>query len=47
MSRILWLTLLFLLPPLLSAHLIDVVAGKKECFFEDLHTHDKVQLSLT
>lgn len=49
MSRILylataWFSLLFL-PRLISAHLIDVVAGKKECFFEDLHQHDKVQRS--
>jgi hypothetical protein len=25
-----------------SAHMVDVVAGKKECFFEDLHKNDKV-----
>jgi len=40
-----WLSLLFLLPPLLSAHLIDVDAGKKECFFEDLHQHDKMTVT--
>ncbi|KAJ6599337.1 emp24/gp25L/p24 family/GOLD-domain-containing protein [Mycena vulgaris] len=50
MSRILyslapWLSLLFLLPPLISAHLIDVDAGKKECFFEDLHQHDKMTVT--
>ncbi|KAJ6539069.1 emp24/gp25L/p24 family/GOLD-domain-containing protein [Mycena capillaripes] len=53
MSRILyprqffaaWLSLLFLLPPLLSAHLIDIDAGKKECFFEDLHKHDKMTVT--
>ena len=28
--------------PLVSAHLIEVAAGHKECFFEDLHKHDKV-----
>ncbi|KAJ6627562.1 emp24/gp25L/p24 family/GOLD-domain-containing protein [Mycena sp. CBHHK59/15] len=33
------------MPPLLSAHLIDVVAGKKECFFEDLHKHDKMTVT--
>ncbi|KAJ7774258.1 supernatant protein factor C-terminal domain-containing protein [Mycena maculata] len=40
-----WLSLFFLLPPLLSAHLIDVDAGKKECFFEDLHEHDKMTVT--
>ncbi|KAJ7086617.1 COPII-coated vesicle protein [Mycena epipterygia] len=49
MSRILylataWFSLLFL-PRLISAHLIDVVAGKKECFFEDLHQHDKMTVT--
>ncbi|KAJ7368027.1 emp24/gp25L/p24 family/GOLD-domain-containing protein [Mycena albidolilacea] len=47
MSRLFpaWLALLFLLPTLLSAHLIDVDAGKKECFFEDLHQHDKMTVT--
>lgn len=27
---------------LVSAHSIEVTAGRKECFFEDLHVHDKV-----
>ncbi|KAF7355079.1 Supernatant protein factor [Mycena sanguinolenta] len=40
-----WLSALFLLPTLLSAHLIDVEAGKKECFFEDLHKHDKMTVT--
>ncbi|KAJ7638561.1 emp24/gp25L/p24 family/GOLD-domain-containing protein [Roridomyces roridus] len=42
-----WLSLLlFLLLPTLSlAHLIDVDAGKKECFFEDLHKHDKMTVT--
>ncbi|KAK7061491.1 supernatant protein factor [Favolaschia claudopus] len=45
MSRLFcWLSL-FLLPALLSAHLIDVDAGKKECFFEDLHQHDKMTVT--
>lgn len=26
---------------LAGAHMIDVPAGKKECFFEDLHINDK------
>jgi len=26
------------------AHTIDLDAGAKECFFEDLHTEDKVRL---
>lgn len=37
------LALLALLPALASAHMIEVPAGKKECFFEDLHVHDKVR----
>ncbi|KAJ7499191.1 emp24/gp25L/p24 family/GOLD-domain-containing protein [Mycena latifolia] len=50
MSRILyslaaWLSLLSLLSPLISAHLIDIDAGKKECFFEDLHKHDKMTVT--
>jgi hypothetical protein len=47
MSRLLYtlsavLSVLILLPLLVSAHSIEVAAGKKECFFEDLHVHDKV-----
>lgn len=38
------LSLFFILPSLVSAHLIEVEAGKKDCFFEDLHQHDKVRL---
>lgn len=34
--------LLLVFPLLASAHLIDILAGKKECFFEDLHINDKV-----
>jgi len=30
------------LASLASAHMIEVAAGKKECFFEDLHGQDKV-----
>lgn len=37
-------TLFFLLPTLISAHLVEVPAGKKDCYFEDLHTQDKVFL---
>jgi len=38
------LTFLIFIPSLISAHLIEVPAGKKECFFEDLHVHDKVRV---
>ncbi len=38
---IMWLALLFVLP-LVSGHMIEVPASKKECFFEDLHVNDKV-----
>lgn len=27
---------------LAGAHMVEVPAGKKECFFEDLHVNDKV-----
>ncbi|EAU84515.2 COPII-coated vesicle protein [Coprinopsis cinerea okayama7 len=30
---------------LASAHMIEVAAGKKECFFEDLHVHDKMTVT--
>ncbi|CAA7260218.1 unnamed protein product [Cyclocybe aegerita] len=40
-----WLSLLILIPTFVSAHLIEVAAGKKECFFEDLHVHDKMTVS--
>ncbi|THH20146.1 hypothetical protein EW146_g1156 [Bondarzewia mesenterica] len=36
---------LFLLSSLASAHLIDVAASKKECFFEDLHRNDKMTVT--
>ena len=35
-------SVLALLHSLVSAHMIEVAAGKKECFFEDLHINDKV-----
>lgn len=40
------LSLLFLIQSLVSAHMIEVAAGKKECFFEDLHVNDKVYLHI-
>lgn len=39
----LWTFLLLVLPSIVSAHMIEVPAGKKECFFEDLHKNDKVR----
>ncbi|KAF8605472.1 supernatant protein factor, C-terminal domain-containing protein [Ceratobasidium sp. AG-I] len=30
---------------LAGAHMIDVPAGKKECFFEDLHVNDKMTVT--
>ena len=30
-----------------AAHLIEVAASKKECFFEDLHKNDQVQIIIT
>ncbi|KAK7470923.1 p24 complex component [Stygiomarasmius scandens] len=40
-----WLSLLCFLQALVHAHMIDVVAGKKECFFEDLHKQDKMTVT--
>lgn len=34
---------LSVVPAFVGAHLIEVVAGKKECFFEDLNKNDKVR----
>jgi hypothetical protein len=43
MARLLlWLSSLFLFFQLVSSHLIEIPASKKECFFEDLHEHDQV-----
>ncbi|KAF8974641.1 emp24/gp25L/p24 family/GOLD-domain-containing protein [Flammula alnicola] len=39
------LTILFIIPFLVSAHLVEIPAGKKECFFEDLHVHDKMTVT--
>ena len=39
---LMWLSLLLFLPLLVSGHMIEVPASKKECFFEDLHVNDKV-----
>jgi len=40
------LTFVLILPTFVLAHLIEIPAGKKECFFEDLHVHDKVSVAL-
>lgn len=37
-------SILYIIPTLVGAHLIEVVAGKKECFFEDLNKNDKVPI---
>ena len=37
--------LILLILPFISAHLIEVAAGKKECFFEDLHINDKMTVT--
>ncbi|KAI0068887.1 supernatant protein factor C-terminal domain-containing protein [Artomyces pyxidatus] len=42
---ILSLSILSLLLNLVSAHLIEVVASQKECFFEDLHINDKMTVT--
>ncbi|KAF9452200.1 supernatant protein factor, C-terminal domain-containing protein [Macrolepiota fuliginosa MF-IS2] len=50
MSRLLYtlstvFSVLVILPLLASGHAIEVAAGKKDCFFEDLHVHDKMTVS--
>ncbi|KAJ3734370.1 emp24/gp25L/p24 family/GOLD-domain-containing protein [Lentinula guzmanii] len=42
-----WLVLLLTAQYSAYAHMIDVPAGKKECFFEDLHKQDKASLIMT
>lgn len=37
-----WLTLFLIFSPLVYTHLVEVVAGTKDCFFEDLHKNDQV-----
>jgi p24 family protein beta-1 len=37
-----FLAVLSLAPTIILAHIIEINAGHKECFFEDLHVHDKV-----
>ncbi|PCH41231.1 COPII-coated vesicle protein [Wolfiporia cocos MD-104 SS10] len=39
------LSLLAVIPTLVSAHMIEVPAGNKECFFEDLHVNDKMTVT--
>ncbi|KAF9055001.1 supernatant protein factor, C-terminal domain-containing protein [Hymenopellis radicata] len=39
-----WLSL-FLFLFAVNAHMIDVLAGRKECFFEDLHKQDKMTVT--
>jgi len=38
-------SVLVIFPLLISAHSVEVPAGKKECFFEDLHVHDKMTVT--
>ncbi|KAH9943398.1 supernatant protein factor C-terminal domain-containing protein [Epithele typhae] len=40
-----WLAVLLVFPLLVSGHMIEVSAGKKECFFEDLHVNDKMTVT--
>ncbi|KAH0587245.1 hypothetical protein H2248_006049 [Termitomyces sp. 'cryptogamus'] len=37
--------LILFIPALVSAHLIEIVSGHKECFFEDLHKQDKMTVT--
>ncbi|KAJ3812912.1 emp24/gp25L/p24 family/GOLD-domain-containing protein [Lentinula lateritia] len=40
-----WLALFFAFQYTAYGHMIDVPAGKKECFFEDLHKQDKMTVT--
>ncbi|KAJ3892493.1 emp24/gp25L/p24 family/GOLD-domain-containing protein [Lentinula edodes] len=40
-----WLVLLLVFQYAAYGHMIDVPAGKKECFFEDLHKQDKMTVT--
>jgi len=40
-----WLVFFVCIPSLTLAHTILVSAGKKECFFEDLHVNDQMTVS--
>ncbi|KAF8826495.1 hypothetical protein HHX47_DHR5000018 [Lentinula edodes] len=40
-----WLALLLVFQYAAYGHMIDVPAGKKECFFEDLHKQDKMTVT--
>ncbi|KAF5393553.1 hypothetical protein D9757_000273 [Collybiopsis confluens] len=40
-----YLAIFFTLQSIVLAHLIDIPAGKKECFFEDLHKQDKMTVT--
>ncbi|KAI0347553.1 supernatant protein factor C-terminal domain-containing protein [Trametopsis cervina] len=40
-----WIRLLLLLPSIVYAHMIEVSAAKKECFFEDLRKNDKMTVT--
>ncbi|KAJ3867108.1 emp24/gp25L/p24 family/GOLD-domain-containing protein [Lentinula novae-zelandiae] len=42
-----WLAILLAFQYTAYAHMIDVPAGKKECFFEDLHKQDKASSTMT
>jgi len=44
-TPILCLLLLLFTPLIASAHMIEVAAGQKECFFEDLHKDDKMTIT--
>jgi len=41
----LYFSLSALLPILVSAHMIEVAASRKECFFEDLHVNDQMTVT--
>ncbi|KAF8220362.1 supernatant protein factor, C-terminal domain-containing protein [Tricholoma matsutake] len=40
-----WLTLFLIFSPLVYTHLVEVVAGTKDCFFEDLHKNDQMTVT--
>ncbi|KIP01735.1 hypothetical protein PHLGIDRAFT_96735 [Phlebiopsis gigantea 11061_1 CR5-6] len=40
-----WTVFLLVWPAIVTSHMIEVSAGKKECFFEDLHINDKMTVT--
>ncbi|KAF9534916.1 emp24/gp25L/p24 family/GOLD-domain-containing protein [Crepidotus variabilis] len=40
-----WLAFVAFIPCFIRAHIIEVSAGRKDCYFEDLHVNDKMTVT--